>query len=144
MEAKAAGLEIRRNFLLDRLERIQPKIVALSAPPGFGKSTLARQFLASKPSAAICDLADVADEADLARRLTAALEAEPARPALDAWKDPVTDSVFVFENADHVVRNEAALEFFSRVLSQRPARRVVVICSRERLPLHLTRFAPPH
>jgi DNA-binding SARP family transcriptional activator/tetratricopeptide (TPR) repeat protein len=144
MEAKAAGLEIRRNFLLDRLERVQPKIVALSAPPGFGKSTLARQFLASKPNAVVCDLADVTDEADLARRLIAALASEPARPALDAWKDPVTDSIFVFENADHVARNEAALEFFRRILSQRPARRVVVICSRENLPLHLTRFAPPH
>ncbi|HET9393074.1 MAG TPA: BTAD domain-containing putative transcriptional regulator [Candidatus Rubrimentiphilum sp.] len=144
MEANAAGFEIRRNFLLDRLERVQPKIVAVSAPPGFGKSTLARQLLASKPNATVCDLADVADEADLGQRLIAALAAEPARPALEAWKDPVTDSIFVFENADHVARNEAALEFFSRVLSQRPDRRVVVICSRETLPLHLTRYAPPH
>jgi DNA-binding SARP family transcriptional activator len=146
MEAgtKAAGFEIRRNFLLDRLERIQPKIVALMAPPGFGKSTLARQLLASKKKSAVCDLTEVADELDLARRLIAALGSEPARPALEAWKDPVGDSIFVFENAGHVGRNEAALEFFSRLLSQRPAGRVVVICSRETLPLHLTRFAPPH
>jgi len=146
MEArtKAAGLEIRRSFLLDRLERIQPKIVALYAPPGFGKSTLARQLIESKPNGAICDLAEVADEADLARRLVQALAADPTQPALEAWKVPVADSIFVFENAEHVARDASALEFFGRLLAQRPAGRVVVICSRTNLPLHLTRFAPPH
>lgn len=163
-----AAQEIRRDSLLERLERVQPKIVALIAPAGFGKSTLARQMIAGKNGAAICDAVGVVDELDLARRLVPALAAEtPERMqtltqrelmlgdggtsvadrvnlALEAWKAAVGTTVFVFENAEHIARNPSAREFFARLLAQRPEGRSVVICSRESLRVHLTRFAPPH
>lgn len=163
-----AGLEIRRDALLGRLDSARPKIVALIAPAGFGKSTLARQLLASRSNVAICDAAEAAGDLELARRLIPALAAESPRRtqtltqrelmmgdagtsvadrvnlALEAWKEPVQESTFVFENAEYVARDAQAREFFARLLSQRPAGRTIVICSRESLRVHLTRFAPPH
>lgn len=165
---KAAGFELRRDALLDRLEKARPKILALLAPAGFGKSTLARQLLSGKTNAAICDAHGVAGDLELARRLIPALAAETPRRtqtltqrelmlgdagtavadrvnlALEAWKEPVEDSTFVFENAEYLARDQSAREFFSRLLEQRPPGREIVICSRESLRVHLTRFAPPH
>lgn len=160
--------EIRRDSLLDRLERVQPRILALIAPAGFGKSTLARQLVAGRTGTAVCDAAGILDDLDLARRLVPALAAEtPSRTqtltqrelmlgdggtsvaervnlALEAWKTPVAGATFVFENAEHIARNPSAREFFARLLTQRPEGRTIVICSRESLRVHLTRFAPPH
>jgi DNA-binding SARP family transcriptional activator len=160
--------EIRRDSLLDRLERVQPRILALIAPAGFGKSTLARQLIAGRAGSAVCDAAGILDDLDLARRLVPALAAEtPSRTqtltqrelmlgdggtsvaervnlALEAWKTPVAGTTFVFENAEHIARNPSAREFFARLLTQRPEGRAIVICSRESLRVHLTRFAPPH
>jgi len=165
---KTAGFEIRRDALLDRLEKARPKILALLAPAGFGKTTLSRQLIAGKTNAAVCDALDVSGELELARRLIPALAAENPRRmqtltqrelmmgdagtavadrvnlALEAWKQPVEDSTFVFENAEHLARDPAAREFFSRLLAQRPSGRDIVICSRENLRVHLSRFAPPH
>ena len=160
--------EIRRDSLLERLERVQPRILALLAPAGFGKSTLARQLIAGRTGTAVCDAAGVLDDLDLARRLVPALAAEtPSRTqtltqrelmlgdggtsvaervnlALEAWKTPVTGTIFVFENAEHIARNASARDFLARLLTQRPEGRAIVICSRESLRVHLTRFAPPH
>jgi DNA-binding SARP family transcriptional activator len=159
-------LEIRRDHLLARLARVHPRIVALIAPAGFGKSTLVRQFLAGRPGAT-CDCAGVSDDLDLARRLLPALAAEnPARErsltrrelllgdggtsveerltlALDAWREPA-EGICVFENAEHVANCPPAREFFARLLARIPEGRTVIICSRENLRVHLTRFAPPH
>ncbi len=160
-------LELRRDALLDRVERAQPKILALIAPAGFGKSTLARQLIIGK-SAAICDVSGIADDLDLARRLVPALAhespnrtrtltqrelmlgdggtsvAERVNLALEAWKTPTEQAFFVFENAEHIARNQTAREFFARLLTHRPQGRTVVVCARENLRVHLTRFAAPH
>ncbi|MBV9271983.1 MAG: winged helix-turn-helix domain-containing protein, partial [Candidatus Eremiobacteraeota bacterium] len=146
----------------------QPKIVVLIAPAGFGKSTLARQFVSESERSAICDVAGVMDDLDLARRLLPALAIEdPActvelsqrelmlgdggtsvadrvNLALEAWRAPTSSAAFVFENAEHVAGSASAREFFGRLMALRPEGRTVVICSRENLRLHLTRFAPPH
>lgn len=164
----ALAQEIRRESLLERLEKVQPKLVALVAPAGFGKTTLARQLVAGSARAAICDASEVQDELDLARRIIPALAAEEPRRtqtltqrelmlsdpgtgvsdrvnlALEAWKEPVDGSIFVFENAEYIARNSNTRDFFARLLAQRPNGRVLVICSRESLRLHLTRFAAPH
>jgi ATP/maltotriose-dependent transcriptional regulator MalT/DNA-binding SARP family transcriptional activator len=166
--ATGALHEIRRVSLLDRLERVEPRILALIAPAGFGKSTLARQLIAGRRGAAVCDASGILDDLDLARRLVPALAletpprtqaltqrelmlgdggtsvAERVNLALEAWKTPVSGTTFVFENAEHIARNTAAREFFARLLTQRPEGRNIVICSRESLRVHLTRFAPPH
>lgn len=168
MATGASFHEIRRDALLERLDRVQPRIVALIAPAGFGKSTLARQLIAGREGAVICDAGGIVDDLDLARRLVPALATEvPARTqaltqrelmlgdggtsvaervnlALEAWKAPVAGTTLVFENAEYIARNPSAREFFARLLTQRPEGRHIVICSRESLRVHLTRFAAPH
>ncbi len=162
-----APFELRRDTLLERVERVQPRLVALIAPAGFGKSTLARQMIADK-RAAICDVSGVHDDLDLARRLLPALASETPEQtqaltqrelmlgdggmsahdrvnlALENWKAPAGDTVFVFENSEHVARSIPAREFFARLLAHRPEGRQIVVCSREPLRVHLTRFAAPH
>jgi DNA-binding SARP family transcriptional activator len=168
MTIATGGFEIRRDSLLDRLERVQPRILAMIAPAGFGKSTLARQLVAGRSGTAICDAAGVQDDLDLARRLVPALASEtPSRTqtltqrelmlgdggtsvaervnlALEAWKAPVSGTMFIFENAEHIARNPSARDLFAHLLTQRPEGRQIVACSRESLRVHLTRFAPPH
>lgn len=164
-----AALEIRRTSLLERLERIQPRILALVAPAGFGKSTLTRQLLANRPGGgAVCDVAGVIDDLDLARRVVPALAeetpermqaltqrelmlgdggtsvAERVNLAIEAWKIPTSETIFVFENAECIGLNAAARDLFARLMTHRPAGRTIVICSRQNLRIHLTRFAPPH
>ena len=162
-----ANLEIRRDALLDRVERVRPQIVALIAPAGFGKSTFARQLIAGK-AAAVCDAAGIIDDLELARRVVPALAMEsPSRThtltqrelmlgdggtsvaervnlALEAWKVPTEETIFVFENAEHIARVPSARDFFARLLTQRGEGRTILICSRENLRVHLTRFASPH
>ncbi|HME82208.1 MAG TPA: BTAD domain-containing putative transcriptional regulator [Candidatus Eremiobacteraceae bacterium] len=165
---RAASSIIRRERLLAQLAAAQPRIIALIAPAGFGKSSMARQYCQSQPAWAVCDLAGVDDEAELARRLTSALEREdPARGAelshlqlsiteggpsdtdkmnllLQAWARPCAPAAFVFENAERVDAASAVQEFLWRLLAARPESRVVVICSRTPLRARLSRFADPH
>jgi DNA-binding SARP family transcriptional activator len=159
---------VQRQSLLGRLERIVPQIVALVAPAGFGKSTFARQFVRGQGPFAICDCAHVVNELDFARRLVPALadEAPERAPALSqrelmlgdatasspervwlalsAWREAPLASTFLFENAEHLLGAGSARELFTRLLSERPETRRIVICSRESLRLHLSRFAVPH
>jgi DNA-binding SARP family transcriptional activator len=168
MEEQAHGPEVRRDGLLERLERVRPTLVALIAPAGFGKSTLVRQLLGKRGGYAICDCAGVTDDLDLARRLIPALAiespdrvtsltqrelmlgdggtsiSERVRLALEAWREPTDGTTFAFENAEHLAHCPPARDFFARLLAQRPPGRSIVLCSRESLRLHLTRFAPPH
>ena len=107
------------------------------------------------------------DDLDLARRLIPAMAAEsPGRQgvltqiemmlgdggasiadrvhrALEAWC-VASEGVFVFENAEHLAHSASAREFFARLLARRPEGRSIVVCSRESLRVHLTRFAAPH
>ncbi len=160
-------LEFRREALLERLERARPKIVAIVAPAGFGKTTLVRQYLEGAGAWAICDCSGVRDDVDLARRLIPALAIEnPGREhdltqtelklgdggttvaerlniALDEWRQP-SDGAVVFENCEHLARPGSARDFVARLLATSPGGRAIVVCSREDLRMHLTRFAAPH
>lgn len=162
------GRIIRRDALLERLHRLRPHLVALIAPAGFGKSTFARQFVERSESFAICECAHVTDDLDFARRILPALaEENPERGAalsqrelllgdgamssservalaLNAWRRPSCPSTFVFEDAEHIADVASARELFTRLLAERPEGRTVVICSREGLRVHLSRFAAPH
>jgi DNA-binding SARP family transcriptional activator len=146
---------VRRTALLERLDRIAPDILALIAPAGFGKSTLARQFVADHGAAAVCKCARVTDEADLAQRLLYALTGDALEPhgrssfdtaglALRAWRDATSAAIVVFEDAEHIAGSASATEFFLQLLGERPDARRIVICSRENLRLPLSRFAAPH
>lgn len=151
-------LELRRSALLDRFQRARPNIVAIVAAAGFGKTTFARQLAGPDPETVTCDTTGVRDDLDFARRLVAALGlyqqelllgdggasvAERLNIALSAWRE-ATCKTFVFENAEHIVFCASALEFFGRLLNDRPDGRTIVICTRESLRFHLTRYAAPH
>ena len=162
------GRSVQRTGLLERLRRLRPQLVALVAPAGFGKSTLARQFLEDRQVFAICDCADVSDDLDFARRLIPALADEQPESgaalsqrelmigdgamssgerialALAAWRRTTRPSTFVFEDAEHIANSPSAREFLTRLLAERPKERTVILCSRESLRVHLSRFAPPH
>jgi DNA-binding SARP family transcriptional activator len=162
-----AGSLVRRDALLERLVRVDPRVVVIVAPAGFGKSTLVRQYLAERGGGVLCDCAGVRDSLDLARRVIPALAAQrPAREAdlaqrelmlgddatgigeraelaLHAWREP-DDGCVVFESAEALSAAPDAREFFERLLEARPQGRTVVISTREPLRLHLTRYAVPH
>ena len=162
--------DVLRAPLLDRVHAARPALISLVAPAGFGKSTFVRQLLdATKPlAAATCDARGVTSDVDLARRLIPALADEtPGRSAnlsqselmigdghasaadrigvaLAAWRVRTAPSSFVFENTEDAIANPGARDLLARLLAHRPESRTVVICSRESLRMHLSRFAAPH
>ncbi len=159
--------DVLRTALIERVRVAHPSIVALVAPAGFGKSTLVRQLL-DGVAAAVCDCRGVASDVDLARRLLPALaDEDPDRSAslsqsetmlgdghasaadrvevaLSAWRVRTHRSAFVFENAEDAIADPGARDFLAKLLAARPDTRTIVMCSRESLRMHLSRFAPPH
>jgi DNA-binding SARP family transcriptional activator len=163
----AGSLEVRREKILERLEGVRPKILALVAPAGFGKSVVARQYLEGRDSVGVCDCTGVRSDIELARRVVAAMSAasperrDPLRACelaladgsasvadriqsvLNAWR-AASSATIVFENAEHVRTAPAIHALFAQLLTSIPPGRSVVICTREPLRAHLTRFAAPH
>jgi len=163
-----AGADLARTTLLERVRAARPAIVSLVAPAGFGKSTFVRQLLGGSPFA-VCDCRGVASDADLARLVIPALADEnPDRSAnlsqseamlgdghgsasdrvavaLAAWRvRPPGSAAFVFENTEDAIADPGARELLAKLLASRTDGRTIVICSRESLRMHLSRFAPPH
>ncbi|HZV79629.1 MAG TPA: BTAD domain-containing putative transcriptional regulator [Candidatus Binatus sp.] len=164
--ALAQGPEVKRRQLVSAFRTARPAIVSMVAPAGFGKSTLARQFAAELGRAAVeCDCAALAHQDDLARRVLAALAEEtPQRahslaqlmvatgdgsgdqgtrfaPAIAAWSAEATQAIFVFENAESLDGNRAAMGLLTQLLANRPESRAVILCSRVNLRLNFGRFA---
>ncbi len=159
---------LERGRLLARLADGRAKIIALIAPAGFGKSTLAAQFSATSTRAAICDCAWVEDRSGFLRAVLAALAkespessatlattqpliADPSRMAtesleltLECWTACAAPAVFTFENVERIEALPDVLAVLCRLLAARPSSRTIVICSRTRARLQLTRFAAPH
>jgi len=160
--------DLVRTALVDRVRAARPAILSLVAPAGFGKSTLARQLL-DGTAFAICDCRGVGSDGDLARRVVPALAdedpersgslsqsetmlgdghtsaAERVEVALAAWRvRPRRPSPFIFENAEDAIADPGARDFLAKLLAARPDGRTIVICSRESLRMHLSRFAAPH
>ncbi|HTA39460.1 MAG TPA: BTAD domain-containing putative transcriptional regulator [Candidatus Acidoferrales bacterium] len=163
----AASPEVRRKRILARLERVRPKILVLVAPAGFGKSTVARQYLQGREAWGICDCAAVRSDVELGRRLLAALQAafpkrrdafvacerllsdgsasvaDRLRSVLEAWRELEAGTI-LFENAENLRTAPAVHALFAQLLASMPPGRSAVICTREPLRSHLTRFAAPH
>lgn len=159
-------VEIRREELLTRLDVARPKVAKFIAPAGFGKSTLARQW-AENRRVALCDAADVAGLAEFARAVVLALADEaPDRIAflaqcemvasfgaslhddglplaIQAWRQEGPETIFIFENAERLLRVEGCVRFLSKLLAALPASRRVIVCSREALPLDAGRYVGP-
>jgi DNA-binding SARP family transcriptional activator len=163
-------IDVLRTPLLERVQAARPALISLVAPPGFGKSTFVRQLIeAAKPAAtAACDCRGATGDVELARRLIPALAEEtPERSAslsqselvigdghaspadrtavaLAAWQVRTSPSIFVFENAEDALAEPGARDLLTRLLAHRPEPRTVILCSRESLRMHLSRFAAPH
>lgn len=144
------SVTIVREATLARLRRVRPVILTVSAPAGFGKTTLIRQYLGVDFAAARCDCVGVRDGRDLARRifphLAAELEdgarplAERLRDALAAWERDPRPAVF-FEGADSIMASASALEFLTQLLERRNPGMQIVLASRQPLRLKFTRYA---
>ena len=142
--------EVERTGLLDRLIRSSPSMLALVAPAGYGKSVLARQYLAARPGR-LCDCEGTRDDLDLVRRLLPELSEafedgslsvnERVERALEGWRS-VRGSV-VFENADRAQPEVGTL--FARLLDTRPAEVTIVLVGRDAHRLiNFARFGSPH
>lgn len=159
--------EVPRDGLLARVRAARPALLVLAAPAGFGKSTFAHQAFADAENVGIADCALAQQVVDLGRAVLAGLadafpgnRQEFGRPAsvlsdasisleerlstlLAVWREPRPASTIVFENTEHAIRGEAR-DLLARLLAERPSDRRIVMCSREPLRLHLSRFAAPH
>ena len=116
------------------------------------------------PSYALCDLTGVRGAIDMAQRVAAALArgdivhgqalAEQRidaddfaiwnRLVLKMWSQPSNHRLFIFENLEHILGSVDLVDFLARLLARLPAGRQIAICSRQPLPLSLSRFAAPH
>ncbi|HMD02871.1 MAG TPA: AAA family ATPase, partial [Candidatus Baltobacteraceae bacterium] len=164
----AEGREVPRTALLERLANARARIVLLSAPAGFGKTTLALQFARQSPAFALCDCADLSSEVELATRLVAALAREsngvnagflmqcqlalgtPTVPlnerlalAVEAWRNTKNEATFVLENAEALAGDRDAIRFVTHLMSTMPEARRLIVCSRTSLPIRFGRFAAP-
>ncbi len=161
-------MALQRTRLLARLSASEPRLLRLWAPPGYGKSSLARLFARRFDRHAICDCAGVSGTVDFAGRAMAALAGESAaggdaiamirlrlhaseadaaawsRALLDAWKGRQEHALFILEHAEAVAENGAVLALLGDLLAARPPERVVLISSRSALPLRVSHYLAPH
>jgi ATP/maltotriose-dependent transcriptional regulator MalT len=71
---------IERPDLVERVLAAQPRIVRLTAPAGYGKSTLARALAQRFPTSAVCDCDGAGSVAEFCHRIIVALaREEPGR-----------------------------------------------------------------
>jgi tetratricopeptide (TPR) repeat protein len=151
--------EIERTALMDRLACGSVRVLALWAAAGYGKSTLASRFAQGYDRAITIDLADARSCTDIARSIANVVTlavigaAEKMAAGDDAaawlayaqqvWRQPF-DGVVILENAEAVAAVEGGEAFLAEILAGTPRPRTVVVASRKRLDLRLTRFAMPH
>jgi DNA-binding SARP family transcriptional activator len=155
---------IIRQRLLSGLRAGHPRLVAFVAPAGYGKSTLARQFGATFPASAICDCGAASTDMGFARIILDALaQTSPkdgaglaqAHMALQgeagqcleivvkAWRRGGTQpEALVFDNVERL--GESPAQLLWQLIALTPEHRTVVLCSRTRLGVRLSRFAAPH
>ena len=168
IEPESGNRIVHRAKLATRVAAAQPAIISIVAPPGFGKTTFIRQFVHGREVVAVCDCRGVRTAIEFARRVIPALAEEmPDRAPnlsqsatmvgdggntaqdvvallLAAWSVRTRHAVFVFENAEDIIGETEAHDLLARLLNSRPPERTVVVCSREPLRMHWSRFASPH
>lgn len=142
--------------------RALPRLLVLTAPAGYGKTTLAFEYASAFKSAASIDLARTqnvpllllallkvlsAAQSDNAflRQTQLAVAADDTVPpllverVLDAWAEPGAPAAVVFDNAGTLAPE--LLQLFKRILEHRPAYRVCVVCSDTPLSLESSAVA---
>ena len=160
-------MTLQRTRLLARLFASEPRLVRLVAPPGYAKSSLARLFARRFDRHAICDCSGVSGAADFAGRALSALAGETqsgdalaaarlrlhateadaaswSRAILEAWKSRQEHALFIIEHAEAIAENSGVLALLGDLLAARPSQRVILISSREPLPLRVGHYLAPH
>ena len=155
--------EIARSRLFDAYEAASPRLIAIAAPAGYGKSTLARQLGARFDLVATCDCASVGSERELCYSILAALRKAQAatQPGItsqraEAAGDPTLDNVLsllgesigsialIFENAHDAFANPVLRRSLQRVVAASPRSCTTIVCARSSARLRLSKFAAPH
>jgi DNA-binding SARP family transcriptional activator/tetratricopeptide (TPR) repeat protein len=154
------------DALAERLDRSDVDLVIISAPAGFGKTTLATLLAQKRSARGFCDAA-VSTVVDLARAsLKALAEENPDQSTAIAeagaslqttadsgWIDlarrlwtraPDSPSSFVFDNLETIVDRGSCVAFLGSLLASRPKGRRAILCSRVPIPKELARHALPH
>jgi ATP/maltotriose-dependent transcriptional regulator MalT len=159
---------LTRRRLLARLGAVEPRLVRLCAPPGYGKTEFAALWARRYDRHATCSCSAIAGAADFAGRLMSALareshgsseglartrlflhvtEADDAawsRSLLEAWKLRQERALLTLENADAVAAQPSVLALLGDLLAARPAERVLLLSSRRPLPIDAGRYLAPH
>jgi DNA-binding SARP family transcriptional activator/tetratricopeptide (TPR) repeat protein len=156
------SFELRR-----RVAAAAPRLLLLTAPAGYGKTTFIAAYAEQFAVVHVCDCDAVPDLTELARRVTQSLAQSPAAAARvaaaglaqwnrsedgSAWRDIAVAEwraqsgrrLFVFENADALAAVPGALGLAQELIARSGADQCVAICSRNPLPLNLTRVLRPH
>ncbi len=161
-------MPLPRTRLLARLFAAEPRLVRFVAPPGHGKSSLARLFARRFERHAIVDCRGITNATDFANRTLSALAGEiPGgsdaitqfrlrlhtseadagawnRALLDVWKSRSEQALLVVEHAEAIADNGPVLALIGDMFAARPADRVVLISTRAALPLRYSHFVAPH
>jgi ATP/maltotriose-dependent transcriptional regulator MalT len=159
---------LARRRLLARLGASEPRLVRLCAPPGYGKTDFAAIWARRFDRHGTCDCAGVSGTVEFAGRVISALAGEShgsgeaiartrlflhvteaddaawSRALLEAWKLRQERALLIFENADAACAQPGILALLGDMLAARPAERVVLISSRQPLPLDVARYLAPH
>jgi DNA-binding SARP family transcriptional activator len=146
--------------LLDRVLAGAPRVVVVTAPPGYGKSTFVRRYAEAFARFAVCDCAGLRDVTELRRRITDALAAGSPEAELDVarsrlargndaraqaeiadefWARESETMLFALENADALRAVAGAHDVAERMIAIAPPGRVVALCARRPLPSALAR-----
>ena len=156
---------IERSDLVERVQTARARIIRLTSPAGYGKSTLTRSLAQRFPSSAVCDCTGIASVTDFSHRIIVALARETPERAeqlaqrelsagsderaivnvtVHEWMMPGEESLFVFENAEHLAELPLICSLFIDLLTANSKSRTIAICSRVTLPLQFGRVAAPH
>lgn len=144
--------------LVERVAEASPRVVVLTAPAGYGKSTFAAAYARTFDHTVICDCEDVRRADEFARRVVDALARsqdldDVARVRLargssrDADRDLMQEywdrlegtMLFVLENADALHRIPDIHEPLAALAARASRQRTLAICTRRPLPAALQR-----
>lgn len=151
-----------RNPVLERVLRVVPRLLVLTAPAGYLKTTTAFAYARVFKSHAVVDLARTRDARELLLALLQTLEGGSVDDAylrqaqlslaadgdvpqsladrvLDAWRDPGAPAAVVFDNAELLEPNLRPL--LNEILERRPAYRTCIVCSGVPLELRTAQIA---
>lgn len=150
--------------ILERVLRVVPRMLVLTAPAGYGKTTTALEYTNAFKSRAVIDLARLQTERKFLLALLKARSSERADDAylrqaelslaadedvppqlaervIDAWRDPGAPVSVVFDNAERL--SAKILPLFNLALERCPTQRVCVVCSNAPLTSHALATASP-